>query len=338
MVEGVNSFLFGPDETTTSAPHLVDGLNTRRYMMMLLLALMPSTLAAIYFYGWRALAMILVSYICGGLTEVLFAIIRKKRLQLEGLLVTGLIFPLILPPTLPLWIVAVGSVFGVFFGKEVFGGTGRNIFHPAMVGRIFIMIAFPALMTTIWQQPLLGGLGGFLSYQADTITSATPLISYQSGELIAYSYADFLFGRVPGSMGETFRFGIILAGLFLVLTRMINWRIPAAYLGSVALFSGIGHFIMPGQVAPPLFQLLTGGLFFGAFFIATDPVTSPFTSPGKWLFGILLGLLTVLIRSFSINIEGITFSIILMNALTPLIDNLVLKVKVLPTGKRREAV
>ncbi len=334
VVEAINSLLFRPGEDTPSAPHIADGPDTGRYYMLLLLALMPITIAAIYFFGWRALAMILVSYISGGLTEVLFVIFRKKKLQIEGLLVTGLIFPLILPPTLPLWIVAVGSVFGVFFGKEVFGGTGRNIFHPALVGRLFIMIAFPTLMTTVWQLPLLEGLGGFLSYPTDLITSATPLISYQGGEMIAYPSSDLLLGRIPGSQGETFRLGIIVAGLFLMLNRVIDWRIPAAMLGSVAIFSSIGHFFMPAQVAPPLFQLLVGGLLFGTFFIATDPVTSPFTDPGKWLFGISVGLLIVLIRGFSINIEGVTFSIILMNASTPLIDKLFLKTKMQPARKR----
>lgn len=331
VVGSVNSFLFGSGKVTSSAPHIVDAMDTRRYMTMIFLALLPIALAAIYFYGWRALVMILVSYIFGGLTEVLFAIFRNKKFQAEGLLVTGLMFPLLLPPTLPLWIVAVGAVFGAFFGKEIFGGTGRNIFNPAIVGRVFITISFPSLMTAMWQQPLLGGLGGFLSYQADAITSATPLISFRAGEVIAYSFNDLLFGGAPGSMGETFRIGIILAGLFLMIIKVSNWRIPVTFLGSVALFSSIGHFYLPDQVASPLFQLLTGGLLFGAFFIATDSVTSPFTRPGKWFFGILLGLLTVLFRSFSGSVEGVMYSILLMNALTPLIDTIVLKIKLPPT-------
>ncbi len=342
LAGAVNSFLFGSGKVTSSAPHIVDSMDTRRYMTMIFLALVPLALAAIYFYGWRALVMILVSYIFGGLTEVLFAVFRNKKFQAESFLVTGLLFPLLLPPTLPLWIVAVGSVFGVFFGKEIFGGTGRNIFHPAIVGRVFITISFPSFMTNIWQQPLLGGLGGFLSYQADVITSATPLISFRAGEAIDYSYYDLLFGGASGSMGETFRIGIILAGIFLIILKISNWRIPAAYLGSVVLLSGIGHYYLPDQVAPPLFQLLTGGLLFAAFFIATDSVTSPFTRPGKWVFGVLLGLLTVLFRSFSGSVEGVMYSILLMNALTPLIDTVALKVKrqperTQPTGKEKVA-
>ena len=334
VLRAADSYLYGSDEVTLGAPHIVDNLDSRRYMLMVVLALMPSTIAAIYFYGWRALAMILVSLLFGGLTEVLFAIFRKKEIQAEGLLVTSLMFPLILPPTLPLWIVAVGSTFGVFFGKEVFGGTGRNIFNAAIVGRVFITVAFPSLMTTVWQEPLLGGLGGFLSYQADVITSATPLIAYRMGELMTYSYTELLFGVAPGSMGETFRFGIIMAGIFLMVTKVSNWRIPVAYLGSVAIFSSIGHLVMPELVAPPLFQLLSGGLLFGAFFMATDPVTSPFTGPGKWLFGLMLGLLTVLFRGFSGAVEGVVFSILLMNAMTPLIDTVVLKVRYKPLERR----
>ncbi len=337
MAGAVNSFLYGSRKVTACAPHIVGTLDTRRYMLMVILALMPSTLAAIYFFGWRALVMILVSYVFGGLTEVLFAIFRKKELQIEGLLVTGLIFPLILPPTIPLWVVAVGSAFGVFFGKEAFGGTGRNIFNPAIVGRAFISVAFPSLMTVIWQLPLLGGLGGFLSYQADAVTSATPLISFRAGEAMAYSYADLLLGRVPGSMGETLGLGIIMGGLFLIVTRVANWRIPVAFLGSVALFSGVGHLYLPDQVAHPLFQLLTGGLLFGAFFMATDPVTSPFTGLGKWVFGLLGGLLVVLIRSFSGSVEGVMFSILLMNGLAPLIDIFVLRLRVQALRKERMA-
>ncbi|MEW6523610.1 MAG: RnfABCDGE type electron transport complex subunit D [Bacillota bacterium] len=327
VTDAASRFLTGSGRVTSSAPHIVDTLDTRHYMMLVVSALMPVTFAAIYFFGWRALAMILVSYAAGGLTEGLFAAVRNKPVHPEGLLVTGLIFALILPPGLPLWVVAVGSAFGVGFGKEVFGGTGRNIFNPALVGRIFLSAAFPALMGGKWQPPITGGLGGFLRYQPDAITGATPLSAFRAAGLVAHSYVDLLLGTVPGSMGETFRLGIIVAGLFLVVARVSNWRVPAAFLGSVAVFSAIGHFFMPRQVAPPLFQLLAGGVLFGAFFMATDPVTSPFTRPGKWVFGVALGLLTVLIRGFSTSIEGVAFAIILMNAITPLIDNLSLKAR-----------
>lgn len=332
VIEAADFFLFGTDEVTSSAPHISDNIDIKRYMSFVILALLPSALASIYFYGLKAVAIILVSYIFGGLVEVLFAIFRGHEIH-EGFLVTGLIFPLVLPPTIPLWVVAVGVVFGTFIGKEVFGGTGRNIFNPALVGRIFITIAFPVIMSAQWYEPFTSGLGGFLHFAPDTMTSATPLAAIKAGIEVPYSYLDMLLGRVPGSMGETFRLGIILGGIFLMVTKISNWRIPVSYLGTVAVLSSIGHMVMPEQIAHPALQLLSGGLLFGAFFMATDPVSSPFTKKGKWIFGICLGLLTVLIRSFSGYTEGVMFSIILMNGFTPLIDTIVLKTKYKPIPK-----
>lgn len=219
---------------------------------------------------------------------------------------------------MPLWVVAVGIVFGTFFGKEVFGGTGRNIFNPALVGRIFITIAFPEIMTTSWKIPLM-----------DAITSATPLTLYKTGHVIA-PYRDLLMGNAAGSLGETFRLGIIIGGIFLMWTKISNWRIPVSYLGSVLVFSIIGNMLVPLKIAPFLFQILSGGLLFGAMFMATDPVTSPFTREGKYVFGILCGFFTILIRSFSGYVEGVMFSILFMNAFSPLIDQIVLKIKYKP--------
>jgi len=262
--------------------------------------------------------MIIVSYAAGGLVEVAFAMIRKKEIE-EGFFVTGIIFPLVLPPTTPLWIVAVGVMFGVFFGKEVFGGTGRNVFNPALVGRLFITIAFPTIMTTFWQLPF-----------SDAITSATPLTLYKTTQTTT-PYMDLLLGHnCAGSMGEIFRLGIIIGGIFLMFSKVANWRIPISYLVSVFIFAWIGNSALPTKVAPPVFQVLSGGLLYGAMFMATDPVTSPFTKAGKYLFGILCGLLTVLIRSFSGYVEGVMFSIVIMNAFTPLIDHILLVIKYKP--------
>lgn len=336
-IKAFDYLLRGPGSVTGSAPHIVDNLDIKRYMSIVIIALIPSTIASVYFYGLRAIMIILVSYIFGGITEVLFAAIRKKEVH-EGFLVTGLIFPLVLPPTIPLWVVAVGVVFGVVFGKEVFGGTGRNIFNPALVGRIFITIAFPVFLTTSWQMPFMSGLGGFVHYQVDAITSVTPLVSLKLGSQIPFSYMDLLLGRAPGSLGETFRLGIIISGLFLMLTKVANWRIPVSYIGSVFIISGIGNLFIPGQIASPGFQLLSGGLLFGAFFMATDPVSSPFTKSGKWIYGILLGLLTVVIRSFTGYVEGVMFSIILANAIAPLIDSLILRRKYKPIKKNNGVI
>lgn len=326
VVNAADEFFFGTDKVTT-LPHIVDYIDIKRFMAFVVIALIPAVLASIYFWGWRVLAMIIVSYTFGGMIEVAFAVTRKKEIH-EGFLITGLIFPLILPPTVPLWIVAVGVMFGVFFGKEVFGGTGRNIFNPAIVGRIFLSIAFPKIMTVNWYQPFSGGLGGFLHYQnsVDAITTATPLALFKNQAAIT-SYADLFFGFCSGSVGETFRIGLIAGGLFLIFTKIVDWRIPLAYLGTVAVFPYISNHLFHTQFAPALFQMLSGGLLLGAFFMATDPVTSPFTKPGRWIGGILLGVLTVLIRGLSGYTEGVMFSILLVNAFGPLVDTVVLKVR-----------
>lgn len=317
VLNALDAALFGTDRTTINAPHIVDNLDIKRYMSCVIIALLPATFASIYFYGWKAIQIIMVSYIAGGLVEVIFAIIRKKEIE-EGFLVTGLIFPLVLPPTTPLWVVAVGCIFGVFFGKEVFGGTGRNIFNPALVGRLFITIAFPSIMTTSWLMPF-----------TDAVTSATPLTVYKSMHTVT-PYINLLLGNCAGSMGETFRLGIIIGGVFLMFTKVSNWRIPVSYIGSVLLFAFLGNSFFPAKVAPPVLQVLTGGLLFGAMFMATDPVTSPFTYPGKYIFGISCGILTVLIRSFSGYVEGVMFSIVIMNAFTPIIDHIILMIKYRP--------
>ena len=320
LIDAVDAALFGTKDTTEGTPHIVDSIDSKRYMSCAIAALVPAALASIYFYRLNAILIIAVSYTAGFFVEFMFAVIRKHKIH-EGFLVTGLIFPLVLPPTTPLWVVAVGVIFGVLFGKEMFGGTGRNIFNPALVGRLFITIAFPAIMTTSWQLPF-----------EDVITSATPLAVYKTTQVMA-SFPDLLTGNTAGSMGETCRIAIILGGLFLIFTKVSNWRTPLSYLGSVFIFAVIGNHFLPGSIAPAGFQILTGGLLFGAFFMATDPITSPFTQAGKYTSGILCGILTVLIRSFSGYVEGVMFSIVIVNAFTPLIDHIVLALKYRPVKK-----
>lgn len=308
VAEGI---ILAPKVKTGTAPFIRDAIDIKRYMSMAILAILPSFLSACYLFGPRVLAMVMVSYVVGGLCEVTFAVVRKHEVE-EGFLVTGLIFPLVLPPTTPLWVVGVGVLFGTLFGKEVFGGTGRNIFNPALVGRLFITIAFPKIMTTAWRVPFVDG-----------ITAATPLTQWKgAGELAPY--AELLWGQCAGSAGEVFRVGIIAGGILLMWTRVSNWRTPVSYLGSVFLFAAVGSKFLPNGIAPPLFQLLTGGLLFGAMFMATDPVTSPNTRAGKIISGVACGLLTVLIRSFSGYVEGVMFSIVILNAFAPLIDHIVL--------------
>lgn len=316
VLSATDEFFFGTDKVTR-LPHILDHMDMKRFMSLVVVALMPAVIASVCFWGLRVIAIILVSYIFGGLAEVIFAVTRKKEIH-EGFLVTGLIFPLILPPTVPLWIVAVGVIFGVIFGKEVFGGTGRNIFNPAIVGRIFLSIAFPKIMTVYWQEPF--------NYSVDAVTMATPLALFKNQGILA-SYQGLFFGNSMGCIGETFRVGLLLGGLFLVFTKVVDWRISFAYLASAAMTPLISNHLFHTEFAPPVFQILSGGLIFGAFFMSTDPVTSPFTKGGRWIAGILLGVLTVMIRGLSGYVEGVMFSILLVNAFTPFIDTLVLKAR-----------
>lgn len=314
LFEAMDSFMFGVGKVTKGAPHIRDNIDLKRYMITVFFALVPSVLAGIYFFGPRVIGLIMVSYIFGGICEVVFCVIRKHEIN-EGFLITGLIYPLILPPSIPFWMAAVGIMIGVIFGKEVFGGTGKNIFNPALVGRVFIAIAFPVEMTTKWKQPLV-----------DAVTSATPLMNFKgSGELV--SNWNMLIGSIPGSVGETCKIAIILGGIFLMLTKVSNWRIPVGYIGAVAVLGTVFHGIWPMLFAPSMFQILSGGLLFGAMFMATDPVTAPFTNGARWVYGILLGLLTLCIRGFSGYVEGVMFAIIFMNIFSPLIDQMVLSIR-----------
>ncbi len=314
VVMAVEEFLFGTNEVTSGAPHIRDNVDLKRYIITVFIAMVPATLAGIYVFGLRVIGLIAVSYIFGGICEVAFAVIRKKEIH-EGFFITGIIYALILPPTIPFWIAAVGIVVGVVFGKEVFGGTGKNIFNPALVGRIFIAIAFPVHMTTSWKLPLVDG-----------ITSATPLMAFKGAGEIA-SNLSLLMGNIPGSVGETCKIAIVAGGIFLMITKVANWRIPVSYIGSVAVLAPIFHALWPDLFAPAGFQLLSGGLLFGAMFMATDPVTSPFTQTASWIYGILLGVITLCIRGFSGYVEGVMFAIVFMNIFAPLLDQLVLSVR-----------
>jgi RnfABCDGE-type electron transport complex D subunit len=315
LVEGLDGFLFGNSAATAqAAPWLRDGLGMQRYMILPIVALLPAALASVYFFGWRAVAIILICYLTGGLVELGFSYVRKEEIS-EGLLVTGILFPLTLPPTIPLWMAALGMAVGVAIGKEIFGGTGHNIFNPALVGRAFLLVAFPTEMTTKWMIPLQGGKGFFTySPPPEAITQATPLMAMKF-DSIPTPWTDLFWGRVSGSLGETSAFLLILGGLFLIATKGIDWRIPFSFIATVGLLSWV-------IFANPLFHLLAGGVLLGAFFMATDPVTSPIFCKGRWIFGVMIGILTVLIRAFTGYVEGVMFAILIGNMFTPLIDNL----------------
>jgi len=296
-------------------PHLWKGLSVNQIMYFVVLALLLPAGAGVYFFGYNALSVIGVSVGTAILTEYLCKKLRGQAFVMDGsAVVTGLLLALILPPLMPLWMVAIGSIFAIAIVKEAFGGLGHNIFNPALAARAFISVSFPMEMTT-WLKPM--------GFSPDAVTSATPLgesFVWQGDKLSLYQ-ALFL-GDVAGSIGETSALLIIIGGVFLLARGIINWRIPAIYIGTVALMAfGLGQ--------DPLFYILSGGLMLGAFFMATDYVTSPLTNRGKIVFSVALGVLTVMIRHLGGMPEGVCYSILFMNAITPLIDRFI---KIRPYG------
>ena len=323
-----DNFFFSSPERAEAAPFARDPMDVKRYMSLVILALLPCFAASLYFFGWRVFLMVMVSYVAGGIVEVAFAVVRKEEIY-EGFLVTGLIFPLTLPPGLPLWMVAAGVVFGTLVGKEVFGGTGRNPFNPALVGRCFLALGYPSAMTGTWMEPGWGLTGNLLAPFSigvpDGVTSATPLVLAKSGTFA--SPLDLFLGRVTGSAAETSALAIVLGGIFLVVVGVASWRTVLGILLSFTALSAALRLALPDTVAPLWFNLLSGGLLYGTFFMATDPVTSPVTQSGKWAYGILIGALTILIRCFSGYVEGMMFAILLGNICAPLIDEIVIRIR-----------
>lgn len=325
VFNAADAFFFSPTEATEEFPHIRDPIDLKRFMSAVIIALIPCLAAAFYFYGLRIIAVIAVSYIVGGTVEVLFAVVRKEGIN-EGFLVTGLIFPLILPPGIPLWMVGVGVAVGVAIGKELFGGTGRNIFNPALVGRCFLAIGYPAAMSASWIKPGHGLMGRMLQYvdtsTVDAVSSATPLVAAKQGTWA--DLASLTLGNVSGSIGETSAIAIIVGGLFLLFTRVANWRTVAGTLLSFALLGIVLHDQIPETFGPVVWHLCAGGLLFGAFFMATDPVTSPVTNGGKWVYGAVIGVVTLLIRNLTGYVEGVTFAILLGNITAPVFDEIVI--------------
>jgi Na+-transporting NADH:ubiquinone oxidoreductase subunit B/electron transport complex protein RnfD len=330
VYEAMENFFFAPSTTTTAAPHVRDPLDIKRLMSMVIVALLPCLAVSFYFFGLRLFAMIIISFMAGGIVEVVFAIVRKENIN-EGFLVTGMLFPLILPPTVPLWMVGVGVAFGVFAGKELFGGTGRNIFNPAIVGRCFLALAYPAAMSGNWITAGHGFGGRMLQYitasNIDAVSQATPLVLAKQGTLTDLPH--MFFGNISGSIGETSAIAIILGGVFLLFSRVANWRTVVGIVGSAAVVAGIFNYSDPERFAPALWHLCAGGLLFGAFFMATDPVTSPVTNAGKWAYGVMIGVVTLLIRNFTGYVEGVMFAILLGNIVAPIFDEIVVKFRLM---------
>jgi electron transport complex protein RnfD len=280
------------------SPHIRDTDTTERSMFAVLTALIPVVAASTYFFGLNALRVVLLAGAAAVATEAIFQRLRKKPVRVGdgSALVTGVLLGLIVPPSLPSWMVILGAVFSIAIGKQVFGGLGQNPFNPALVGRAILTASFSTAMTT-WRAPF------------DAITAATPLAL---GEATA-RVPDLFFGSVAGSLGETSALAILLGGIYLFYRGYIDYRIPVGIFVSVTLMA-----LATGQNV--IFHLLAGSLLFGAVFMATDPVTTPITKVGRWIFGLGVGLIVMVIRTWGSYPEGVAYAILLMNAVTPLVN------------------
>ena len=326
--EGFETFLFVPNTTTSKGAHIRDCNDIKRVMIVVVMALIPAMLFGMYNLGYQAgiegilpafwfgflkmLPMIIVSYVTGLAIEFAFAQKRKHEIN-EGFLVTGLLIPMVMPVSVPLWIVALSTAFAVIIGKEVFGGTGMNVFNPALLARAFAFFAYTPQMS------------GEAVWYADGATGATALEQLGSTGAMQWSALDAFIGLIPGSMGETSTAAILIGAVILLFTGVASWRIMlSVFAGGLAfgyLFDAVGMTEFPAY-----YHLLVGGFAFGAVFMATDPVTSAQTNTGKWIYGFMVGALAILIRVVNPAYpEGMMLSILFMNALAPLIDYFVVE-------------
>jgi len=348
----IETMFFVRPEKTVSGAHIRDNYDIKRMMALVIVACFPAMLFGIYNTGYQyyvsagitpspwacilsgaraVLPVYVVVYAVGGFWEVLFALVRRHEIK-EAFLVTGFFIPLILPPAIPLWMVAVATSFGVVIGKEVFGGTGMNIFNPALVTRAFIFFAYPASISGdgVWTLQNAGSV--------DAYTGATPLGIASSGikgDIVrvlserGYSFYEMFIGLIPGSVGETSTAAILAGAFLLLVTGVASWRIMLS-VAAGGLLTGLVMNMFASSASgmlslPPHYHLVMGSFAFGAVFMATDPVSASATNAGKYVYGFLIGALTVLIRVVNPAYpEGMMLSVLFMNAFAPVIDNVVI--------------
>ncbi len=325
--------------TVSPAPHISDARSTRGIMLDVIIGLVPAMVMAVVYFRHYAAIVIATCVLSCMVTEWLCNYIRKKPNSLGDLsaALTGVILALSLPPRIPVWTAVIGSVFAIAIAKMVFGGLGSNIFNPAMAARAFLTASFGMLMTT-WVVPATfdGAMPEISAQSTEAVTQATPLAwSKQAikgkipADQLRPQLAASFTGNVGGTLGETSAIALLIGGAYLLLRRTITFHIPAAVLISAAVFAAVGYFINPQAYVSPAFHLATGGMLICAFFIATDPVTAPLTTRGMWIFGAGTGALIMLIRMVGEYPEGVMYAVLIMNALTPLIDRFC---KLVPAG------
>lgn len=303
------------------SPHIHSGDSISKNMYGVLIALVPAFLVSLYFFGLGALVVTAVSVAACMLFEYLIQkfLMKKEPTLYDGsALLTGVLLAFNLPSNLPVWIILIGAAAAIGIGKMSFGGLGNNIFNPALVGRVFLLISFPAQMTT-W--PLVDATAAFPLTYTDAQTGATVLSLLNEGVTQLPSYAHMLMGRMGGSLGEVSAAALILGLLFMLWKKIITWQIPVSILVTVFVFTGIMHLVDPTRYVSPFVHLLSGGLLLGAIFMATDYVTSPMSKNGMLVYGVGIGILTTVIRLFGAYPEGMSFAILIMNAFTPLINS-----------------
>jgi len=309
------------------SPHAHSSESVPKLMYGVIIALLPAFAVSFYFFGIGMLIVTTVSVVSCVLFEYLIQryLLKNRPTLLDGSAVlTGLLLAFCLPANLPVWMVMIGALAAIGIGKMTFGGLGNNIFNPALVGRVFLFISFPVAMTNYPE------LREIFTYPAtDATAGATPLSflkeglgDQSAGELVKEvpGYVDLFLGKMRGSAGEISAIALLLGLIYMLIRRIITWHIPVTILATVAIFTGILWLANPDQYADPLFHLLTGGLMLGAIFMATDYVTSPMTKKGMVVYGVMIGLLTVIIRVFGAYPEGVQFAILIMNAFVPLLN------------------
>ena len=305
------------------SPHIHGGDSISKNMYGVLIALIPAFLVSLYYFGLGALIVTLVSVVSCVLFEYLIQkfLMKKEPTICDGsAILTGVLLAFNLPSNLPVWIIVIGALAAIGIGKMTFGGLGNNIFNPALVGRVFLLISFPAQMTT-W--PLVDATSAFPMTYTDAATGATVLSLMNEGVTELPSYTSLLAGVHGGSLGEISAIALLLGFAYMLWKKIISWHIPVTIILTVFAFTGILHLVNPVSYASPFLHILSGGLMLGSIFMATDYVTSPMTKKGMVIYAIGIGLLTSVIRIFGSYPEGMSFAILIMNAMTPLINTYV---------------
>jgi electron transport complex protein RnfD len=327
----------------STSPHIVKGLSTDVIMRNVVWALLPVAFFAVYSFGLSALFVILTTTLAAVFTEHFLCRFSKKESTISdwSAAITGLLLGLTLPPNFPLWMAFSGGVIAIALGKFVFGGLGYNVFNPALVGRAVLQAAFPVAITT-WYPAFLPQrfssvsistfTAPFMTPAIDGISGATPLSAFKFDQ-VTTDTADLALGLISGSTGETCAWLILLGGVYLAARKMLNWRIPVSILLSAFVLSGILYLIDSHLYPSPFFMLFSGGLMLGAVFMATDMVASPITPLGVWVYGAIIGFIVIVIRIWGGLPEGVMYAILLANAISPHIDN-VIRPRVYGTSKK----